>query len=75
MQGHTLPQGSGPAPPSPAPLPSLYALVRVLADMDAFMGVDGRIYTLTKGDIVTLPERNAEVLVERNIALNMNLSK
>jgi hypothetical protein len=24
---------------------------------------------------VTLPERNAEVLVERNIALNMNLSK
>ena len=69
---------SGPAPgtaPSPAPLPPLYALVRVLADMDAFMGIDGRIYQLAKGDIATLPERNAVVLVERNIALNMNLSK
>jgi DNA replication factor GINS len=68
----------GPAPgtsPAPAPLSPPYALVRVLADMDAFMGVDGRIYQLAKGDIATLPERNAEVLVERNIALNMNLSK
>jgi DNA replication factor GINS len=61
--------------PAPAPLSPPYALVRVLADMDAFMGVDGRIYNLAKGDIATLPERNAEVLVERNIALNMNLSK
>ena len=61
-----------PAPISPAPA---YALVRVLADMDAFMGVDGKTYDLERGDIVTLPERNAEVLVERNIALNMNLSK
>jgi DNA replication factor GINS len=61
-----------PAPVSPAPA---YALVRVLADMDAFMGVDGKTYDLERGDIVTLPERNAEVLVERNIALNMNLSK
>ncbi len=69
-------QGAGPAAaPAPAPLSPPYALVRVLADMDAFMGVDGRIYQLEKGDIATLPERNAEVLVERNIALNMNLSK
>ncbi|MCJ7794693.1 MAG: hypothetical protein MUP10_02490 [Methanoregulaceae archaeon] len=69
-------QGPAPAasPPPPLQSPSC-SLVRVLADMDAFMGVDGRIYTLAKGDIVTLPERNAEVLVERNIALNMNLSK
>jgi DNA replication factor GINS len=64
----------GPVPASPSISPP-YALVRVLDDMDAFMGVDGRIYALGKGDIVTLPERNAEVLVERNIALNMNLSK
>lgn len=64
----------GPAPASPSISPP-YAVVRVLDDMDAFMGVDGRIYALGKGDIVTLPERNAEVLVERNIALNMNLSK
>lgn len=51
------------------------ALVRVLQDMDSFMGVDGRIYTLSKGDIVTLPERNAAVLYERNIVLNINLCK
>ena len=43
--------------------------------MDSFMGVDGRIYTLAKGDIVTLPERNAAVLSERNIVLNINLCK
>ena len=75
-QDQVIPQGTVPAasPATPLQSPSC-ALVRVLADMDAFMGVDGRIYTLAKGDIVTLPERNAEVLVERNIALNMNLSK
>jgi DNA replication factor GINS len=50
-------------------------LVRVLEDMESFMGIDGRIYTLSKGDIVTLPERNAAVLNERNIVLNMNLCK
>ena len=58
----------GTVPSSPVPLsaePTLtppYMLVRVLGEMDTFMGVDGRIYTLTKGDIVTLPERNASVL-------------
>jgi DNA replication factor GINS len=50
-----------------------YTLVRVLEDTETFMGIDGRIYTLSKGDIVTLPERNAAVLSERNIVLNMNL--
>jgi len=50
-------------------------LVQVLEDMESFMGVDGRIYTLSKGDIVTLPERNAAVLSERNIVLNINLCK
>jgi DNA replication factor GINS len=62
-------------PLSSPPLSPQYTLVKVLADIDSFMGIDGRIYTLTQGDIVMLPERNAEVLVERNIALNMNLSK
>jgi len=75
-QDHAIPQGPGPAAsPAPAPQSPSCSLVRVLADMETFMGVDGRTYTLAKGDIVTLPERNAEVLVERNIALNMNLSK
>jgi DNA replication factor GINS len=57
------------------PLSSPFALVRVLEDMESFMGIDGRIYTLSKGDILTLPERNAAVLSERNIVLNMNLCK
>jgi DNA replication factor GINS len=56
-------------------LSSPCALVRVLEDMESFMGIDGRIYTLSKGDILTLPERNAAVLSERNIVLNMNLCK
>ncbi|OPY38769.1 MAG: hypothetical protein A4E35_00555 [Methanoregula sp. PtaU1.Bin051] len=59
-----------PATPTTPP----YTLVRVLTDMDAFMGVDGKTYVLEKGDIVMLPERNAEVLVERNIALTLNKS-
>jgi DNA replication factor GINS len=51
------------------------ALARILMDMDSFMGVDGRVYHLMKGDIVTMPEKNAEVLCERNIALNIRLNK
>jgi len=47
--------------------------VRVLQDMDTFMGVDGRIYSLAKGDIVTLPERNASVLSDRNIVIGITL--
>jgi DNA replication factor GINS len=41
--------------------------------MDTFMGVDGRIYSLKKGDIVTLPERNASVLSDRNIVVSLTL--
>jgi DNA replication factor GINS len=52
--------------------PFSYALVRVLADMEQFMGVDGRTYELVTGDILTLPKRNAEVLAERDIVLNIN---
>jgi len=68
-------EGSG-APQTPDnPLAHPCVLVHVLEDMESFMGVDGRIYTLTKGDIVTLPERNAAVLTERNIVLNINVCK
>jgi DNA replication factor GINS len=51
------------------------ALVRVLGEIEPFMGVDGRIYHLGKEDLVTIPRKNAEVLCERNIALNIRLSK
>lgn len=66
---------SGALQTPPNPLAPPCVLVHVLEDMDSFMGVDGRIYTLSKGDIVTLPERNAAVLSERNIVLNINLCK
>ncbi|MDD1685426.1 hypothetical protein [Methanoregula sp.] len=59
----------------PGPITHPCTLVRVLEDMESFLGVDGRIYTLSKGDIVTLPERNAAVLSDRNIVLNINLCK
>lgn len=70
-------EGHGPvtAPEQKIPLLPPCTLVRVLEDMESFMGIDGRIYTLSKGDIVTLPERNAAVLSERNIVLNINLCK
>jgi DNA replication factor GINS len=63
---------SGPPAPETG---SGYALVRVLEDIDSFMGIDGRIYNLQKEDLITLPEKNAAVLVERNIALNIRVSK
>ncbi len=68
-------QGLYAIPEPKIPLLPPCALVRVLEDMESFMGIDGRIYTLSKGDIVTLPERNAAVLSERNIVLNINLCK
>ena len=72
-------EGSGipraPAQKVPGPITHPCTLVRVLQDMESFMGVDGRVYSLSKGDIVTLPERNAAVLSERNIVLNINVCK
>jgi DNA replication factor GINS len=72
-EGEPAEPGALQAPANPLAHPCV--LVHVLEDMDSFMGVDGRIYTLAKGDIVTLPERNAAVLSERNIVLNINLCK
>lgn len=54
-----------------AAVPPDCVLSRVLADMEPFMGVDGRIYQLQQEDIVTLPARNAEVLCERNIVMSI----
>ena len=63
------PVASEPPRRTAAPANPPYALIRVLADMDTFMGIDGNSYALAKGDIVMVPERNAAVLTERNIAL------
>ncbi len=70
------PEPSGtPAAAVPRPVQSPCALVHILSDMESFMGVDGRTYALERGDIVTLPENNADVLCEHDIALNIRLNK
>jgi len=50
-------------------------LLLVLKDTEPFMGTDGRVYTLTREDLVTVPAMNAGVLYERNIALNIKVGK
>lgn len=46
-------------------------IVLALSSMEPFMGIDGRTYEMEAGDILTLPSRNAQVLVERDIVLNI----
>ncbi|MGA2913633.1 MAG: hypothetical protein ABSE07_08970 [Methanoregula sp.] len=75
VEDHVEAHGLYATPEPKMPLLPPCVLVRVLEDMESFMGIDGRIYALSKGDIVTLPERNAAVLSERNIVLNINLCK
>jgi DNA replication factor GINS len=76
-----VPTGGTPAPggiygaaavhePAPPPEEAL-VLVRILSDMEPFMGVDGRVYHLKAEDVVTLPSKNAGVLIDRNIALDV----
>ncbi|MDR2855646.1 MAG: hypothetical protein LBV40_05775 [Methanomicrobiales archaeon] len=48
-----------------------YSLVLIVADMDPFMGIDGFVYEIQNGDVITLPRKNADILAERNIALNI----
>jgi DNA replication initiation complex subunit (GINS family) len=49
----------------------MYSLVLVISEMDPFMGVDGHVYEIQRDDIITLPRKNANVLAERNIVLNI----
>lgn len=64
-----------PGAAAPRPILSPYALVHIRSDVESFMGVDGKVYSLKRGDIVTLPENNADVLCEHDIALNIRLNK
>jgi DNA replication factor GINS len=52
-----------------------YEPVYIIENIDSFMGIDGRIYNLSAEDIVTLPRINADVLYNRNIALNIGIGK
>lgn len=55
-------------PDAPRPPEETMVLVRILADLEPFMGVDGRVYSLKAEDMVTLPGKNAGVLIDRNMA-------
>jgi DNA replication factor GINS len=48
-----------------------YVIVRILADIPAFIGLDGRNYKLSKEDVVVLPEGNAKTLCNRNLAIQI----
>jgi DNA replication initiation complex subunit (GINS family) len=46
-----------------------YLLVRVLADIPTFIGLDGENYKLEEGDSVLLPEGNARALCDRRMGI------
>ncbi len=46
-----------------------YVQVRVLADIPAFIGLDGENYKLSKGETALLPEGNARALIKRQVAI------
>ncbi len=48
-----------------------YLKVRILADIPAFIGLDGRNYKLSNEDVVVLPEGNAKTLCNRNLAVQI----
>ena len=48
-----------------------FALVRILRDIPTFVGANGRNYTASKEDVMTLPLANAEVLCNRGAALKI----
>ncbi|MFP4632308.1 MAG: hypothetical protein ACLFMT_02595 [Halobacteriales archaeon] len=48
-----------------------YRTVRVTDDIPAFVGVDGREYELSPQEVASVPEENAEALVERGAAVEV----
>lgn len=52
-----------------------YIMVRVLRDIPAFAGMDGRSYKLAKEDVATVPIVNGNALVLRGAAVKINAGK
>ncbi len=46
-----------------------HVLVRVLDNIPAFMGTDGRVYKVGREDVIMLPRTNAEILCNRGVAM------
>jgi DNA replication factor GINS len=53
--------------------PPGFSLVRVMSEIEPFMGVDGRVYQLAREDLAVIPSRNADVLNERKIVATIDL--
>lgn len=56
----------------PGPWPHDRTLVRVTEDVGEILGVDGRDYDLRTGDVVTLPAVNADPLLAKDIAIELD---
>ncbi|HID42663.1 MAG TPA: hypothetical protein EYP30_02625 [Archaeoglobaceae archaeon] len=52
-----------------------YVLVRVKNDVEEFEGVNGKTYKLRRGDVVTLPALNANVLIKSGTVEVINTQK
>jgi DNA replication factor GINS len=50
-----------------------YEVVRMLESVPIFVGVDGRNYSLSKDDVVTLPAVHARNLTNKNLALEVKV--
>jgi DNA replication factor GINS len=55
--------------------PESYRVIMVREKVEEFQDYDGRCYALSPGDIVSLPRFMAEILCNRDIALNIRLRK
>jgi DNA replication initiation complex subunit (GINS family) len=42
--------------------------IRVLQDLEPIQGIDGRVYELQESDVVSMPKKNAEGLLENEVA-------
>jgi DNA replication factor GINS len=50
-----------------------YIVVRILKDIPTFIGTDGRHYMLNAQDIANLPKINAQALIKRKVAGQINI--
>ena len=51
-----------------------HPILRIVEDIPSFVGTDNKTYTLYKADIVSLPEDLAKMLINRNVAIQVNES-
>ncbi len=49
-----------------------HPIIRVLKEMPSFVGTDSKTYHLNKGDILSIPEDMAEMLVKRHVAQKLH---